>query len=99
MKKAYEEGERGPVNGRYNPCQVRVWVRRLHYQAFVPIDDFPSAFTSLCDEIPSERCLYDFLAYFSSTWVQGFAAGRSVHGTLPSCVLDRTSCHLNRSKN
>ena len=74
LKKAYEEGERDPVTGRYNPSQVRVWVQRLQHLAFVPINDVPSSFTYLCDEIHSELCLDDFLAYFSSTWVQGFEA-------------------------
>ena len=52
--------------------------------AFVPIDNVPSAFTSVCDEIPPELCLDDYLAYFSSTWVQGFAAGRSARFP-PAC--------------
>ena len=56
--------------------------------------------STLCDEIPSELCLDDFLAYFSRTWLRGFAAGRSARFP-PACwnVLNRTSCHLNRSKN
>ena len=61
LEKAYEKGERDPVIRRYNPSQVRVWVRRLQHLAFVPIDDVPSAFTSLSNEIPSELCFDDFL--------------------------------------
>ena len=28
---AYEEGERDPVTGRYNPSQVRVWVQGFEH--------------------------------------------------------------------
>ena len=83
---------------RYWFWQAWVWVRGFQHLVFVPIDDVPSAFISLCDEIHSERCLDDFLAYFSSKWKQGFAAGRSARFP-PACwnLLDRTLCHLNRS--
>ena len=100
LKKAYEKGERDPVTGRYFPSQVRVWVRRLQHLAFLPVDDVTSAFTFLCGEITPELGLDNFLAYFLSTWVQGFAAGRSARFPPKSWnVLDRTSCHLNRTKN
>ena len=100
LKKANEEGKRDPVTERYSPSQVRVWVRRLQHLAFLPVDDVASAFTFLCGEIPPELGLDDFLAYFSSTWVQGFAAGRSARFPPKSWnVLDRTSCHLNRTNN
>ena len=92
LEKAYEKGERDPVIRRYNPSQVRVWVRRLQHLAFVPIDDVPSAFTSLCDEIPLEICLDDFIAYFSKH--MGAKICRWTQCTLPSCVLERVGPKL-----
>ena len=77
MKKAYDEGERDPATGRYKPSQVRLWVRRLQHLAFLPADHVASAFNPLSGVIPSEHWLGDLLSYFSSTWVQGFSAGRS----------------------
>lgn len=92
--------KRDPVTGRYSPSQVRMWVRRLQHLAFLPVDDVTSAFTFLCGEITPELGLDNFLAYFLSTWVQGFAAGRSARFPPKSWnVLDRTSCHLNRTNN
>ena len=43
---------------------------------------YSAAFTFLCGEIPLELGLDDFLAYFSSTWVQGFAGWKEC--TFPS---------------
>ena len=86
IKKAYEERDRDPLTRRCNPSQVQ-------HVSFVSIDDVPSAFISLCDEIPSELCFGDFLAYFPNTCVQGFAAGR----TLLPPVFQTTSLNLGTS--
>ena len=52
------------------------------FQSYVPIDDVPSAFTSLCDEIPSELCIDEFIAYVSSTWVRKDLPLDAVHASL-----------------
>ena len=47
LKKAYDEGDRDPVTGRYKPSHVHPWVRRLQHLAFLLSDHVVSAFNSL----------------------------------------------------
>lgn len=100
LKKTYEQGVRDPETGRYQPGPVRVWVRRLQHLAFLPVDDVPTAFHLLLDEIPSNLGLDDFLSYFMITWIQGVTPGRSARFP-PSTwnVHDRTISRLNRTNN